>query len=344
MKNSFQSGLCLLAMLVFSVGVFAQDSLADNMLVYQRSVGGWPKHISNVKVDYTKSLTPDQKTAIQNDKLRKDATIDNGATTKEIRYLVKAFAKTGNRNYLSAAEKGVRYLLTMQYENGGFPQFFPDTSIYRSQVTYNDNAMINALNILWDVAHRTAGFDVFDVSLQKPAAAAIDKGIDCILRTQIMVKGKLTGWCSQYNRRTLQPENARSFELVSISGMESVGIVKFLMKIESPSPVTQKAITSAIDWFIASKIAGFKYVDVEDASKPKGKDRIIQPDASSTIWARFYDIETNKPFFTGRDGKKKWDLMEIDHERRIGYAWYGTWPAELLEKEYPKWKAKNKIL
>jgi hypothetical protein len=31
----------------------------------------------------------------------------------------------------------------------------------------------------------------------------------------------------------------------------------------------------------------------------------LVPDKNATIWARFYDIETNKPFFSGRGGIKK---------------------------------------
>ncbi len=91
---------------------------------------------------------------------RNDATIDNSATTKEIRYLVTGYKKWHNKSYLDAAEKGIRYLLKMQYPNGGFPQFYPDSSGYRNQITFNDNAMVNALNILWDVAHRSNDFDV----------------------------------------------------------------------------------------------------------------------------------------------------------------------------------------
>jgi Pectic acid lyase len=58
-------------------------------------------------------------------------------------------------------------------------------------------------------------------------------------------------------------------------------------------------------------------------------------------WARFYEIETNTPIFADRDGVKKYDLAKIGYERRNGYAWYGTWPQRLLEKEYPAWKEKR---
>src|SRR5207249_2782920 len=137
-------------------------------------------------------------------------------------------------------------------------------SLYRSEITYNDDAMINALNVLWDVAHKANGFEVVDASLVKPSEKAVEKGIDCILKTQVKVKGKLTVWCAQYNKNTLQPANARSFELISLSGSESVGIVEFLMKIEKPSPAVIQAINSAVEWFQQSRIDGYKYVDVKD--------------------------------------------------------------------------------
>jgi hypothetical protein len=31
-------------------------------------------------------------------------------------------------------------------------------------------------------------------------------------------------------------------------------------------------------------------------------------------------------------------MAAIEHERRVNYAWYGDWPAALLEREYPEWK------
>ena len=34
-------------------------------------------------------------------------------------------------------------------------------------------------------------------------------------------------------------------------------------------------------------------------------------------------------------------LSQVALERRTGYAWYGYWPARILEKDYPMWKNKN---
>jgi len=316
---------------------------ADNMLLYQRAIGGWPKAVEEVKVDYTKQLSEAEKKKTRADSLRKDATIDNSATTKEIRFLVNAYQQTGDRRYLHAAEKGIRYCLKAQYANGGWPQYYPDSSSYRAQVTYNDNAMVNVLQILQDIVEQKNNFNLVDSSLVAPAANAVAKGITCILKTQIIVNDTLTAWCAQYNHKTLQPEMARKFELVSLSGMESAGIVSFLLRLPNPTPEIKRAIQAAIAWFESVKIKGYVYKDIIDTTMPNGKDRVIVPAANAVLWARFYEIPSNKPFFTGRDSIRKYRLTEIEHERRVGYAWYGTWPEKILVKEYPAWKKKNLI-
>jgi PelA/Pel-15E family pectate lyase len=96
-----------------------------------------------------------------------------------------------------------------------------------------------------------------------------------------------------------------------------------------------------VEWFEKSAINGYKYVEIPEPSLPKGKDRVLQPDPGSTLWARFYDIQTNRPFFCGRDGVKKWNVADIEYERRTGYTWYGTWAQDLLARKYPEWKKKN---
>lgn len=317
--------------------ISAVDAVAENMLVYQRAIGGWPKAINDIKVDYKKALTPAERKFIIADSLKNDPTIDNGATTKEIRYLVGAYKKTKNEKYLKAAEKGIAYLLRAQYATGGWPQYYPDFSSYRSQITFNDDAIVNVLNIMQDIVEGAKNFEVVDPALIPKAKLAVELGIGCIIRTQIKVNGVLTGWCAQYNHNTLKPEMARKFELVSISGQESVGILKFLMRQKNPSQEIITAIKAGIEWLESVKIKGFKYVDVDAPNEPKGKDRIIVPDVNSTIWARFYEIGTNRPFFSGRDSDKKYDLRQIEVERRTGYGWYGTWPATLLLIDYPNW-------
>ncbi len=326
------------------------DPIAENMLLYQRSNGGWPKHFQgDKKVDYKKQLTEDERKELQAGFAEGiDATIDNDATTKEIRYLAKAFKQTQNKTYLKAAEKGIEYLLKAQYGNGGWPQFYPDFSLYRSEITYNDNAMINVLNVLLDVVRKTNDMEVVvadlgkvDTSYIHRCSLSVERGVDCILKTQLKQNGKLTAWCAQYDAKTLQAAKARMYELPSLSGAESVGIVRFLMRIDNPSNEIIAAINGATGWFNKVKITGYKFIDIKAPNEPSGRDRVFVPDSTGgVIWARFYDLDTNEPFFSGRDSQRKKTIAEVENERRIGYAWYGNWPEKLLTTEYPAWRAK----
>ena len=317
----------------------ATDSIAERMLLYQRNNGGWPQPGGD-KINYTIPLTPAQKDRLADEKNRLDTTIDDDATTREISHLVTAFKTTRNEAYRSAAERGIRYLLTAQQSNGGWGQFYPDSSSYRKQITYNDNAMINVLWVMKHVADGTNDFDVVNKKLIPDAQKAVNQGIECILNTQVVQHGTLTAWCAQHDRNTLKPAKARAFELPSLSGSESVGIVEFLMAIDHPSDRIKQAIRAATAWLDSVKLVGIATKTVADASQPKGKDVLVVQDPSSTVWARFYELDTNKPFFAGRNSEKKYALADIENERRAGYGWYGTWPAKLLSKEYPKWEKK----
>jgi PelA/Pel-15E family pectate lyase len=318
------------------------DSIADKMLLTQRKSGGWPKHIHEQAFEYENVWTKAFIEAVTVGTTNEDATIDNDATVREIRYLIKAFKKTQNKKYLDAAETGIKYLLAMQYANGGFPQFFPDTSGYRKHITFNDNAMLNALRILNDISVGSPGFEVVDTTLKTKATMAVQKGIACILKTQIIVNGKPTVWCAQHDRVTYLPAKARSYELPSFSAAESVDIVRFLMEIKNPSPEIKMAVKGAADWLMKATILDFKIQRITDPTQPKGRDVVLLPAAGARLWARFYDLNTGEPFFCGRDGIKKKRLSDIENERRVGYAYYGTWPEKLLDVTFPQWLFRNK--
>lgn len=108
MRTIFLYQAMFFVSLLLTFAAYGQDAVADNMLLYQRGIGGWPKHINEVKVDYTKALFAEEKKDLLADKYGHDATIDNGATNKEICYLVKAYKIPGNKACLKVAEKGIR--------------------------------------------------------------------------------------------------------------------------------------------------------------------------------------------------------------------------------------------
>lgn len=313
------------------------DTVAENMLLYQRKNGGWPKHFNKEKTDYHRTLTAEELNELKSGyESSIDATIDNNATTKEIRYLAKAYKRSSDQRFLKAVEKGIEYLLDAQYPNGGWPQYYPDFSSYRSEITYNDNAMINVLNVLVDVLERDNHMEVVNSSYYKNCAAAVKLGISCILKTQIKQGKKLTAWCAQYDAKTLKPAKARAYELPSLSGGESVGILRFLMRMPADKKIIA-AVKGGVEWFKKVTIEGYQYEEIKTS---EGRDRVLTKKEGGVLWARFYDLKTNEPFFSGRDGQPKKTLAEVERERRIGYAWYVEAPEKLINEEYPKWANK----
>lgn len=309
---------------------------AENMLLWQRSNGGWPKEPYNDFSGYNREQTEAQRNNALHTKNNTDTTIDNDHTIGELRYLLSAYKTTNNPNYLVGAIKGIDYLFTAQYENGGWPQYYPDRSGYRHQITFNDNAMVNVMNLMWDITKGKNNTDVLDPTYMDKALAAFNKGIDVILKTQTTVNGKKAVWCAQHDEVSLLPATARSYELPSNSGSESVGIVRTLMLVENPSTEIIQAVNDAIAWFESAKL-------LDIATQKTADDVIVVSSPGNIMWARFYDLETNLPFFCGRDGIKKNTLAEIERERRTGYAWYGNWPKNIIGSEYSAWKSKHGI-
>lgn len=337
MKNSIT--VLLFALVTSNFFAQSKDSLAEKILIYQLPIGAWGKHlVGGTTVNYEMSI---DKNLLKKIKSTGDdhATIDNNATTKEINILVKAYKNTKNPAYLSAAEKGINYLLTMQYENGGFPQYYPNKQIYRKQITYNDNAMINALTVLYNIVEGKNDFDEVNSELKVKSKTALKKGIECILKNQVLQNGIPTIWADQYDEITLQPAKARAFEPVSLATGESVGIVRFLM-MQPITPEIEKSIKSAVKWFRENKIEGYSYKVVKENKKTI---RVLAEEKGSVIWARFYDLNTNKPIFGDRDGSVKSNYNEISEERRNGYSWYIDFAGKLLDKDYPKWLTSNHL-
>ena len=307
---------------------------ANNILLHQRNTGGWPSNY-----DRDAKLSETQRKQLQPDKAKNDSTIDNGATHREIRILAKSYHRIGNQQFRDAAVTGIKYLLQAQYDNGGWPQRFPRPSSYHQHITYNDDAMIGVMNLFHDIVQGSDDLKFVSGDIRRQCDQALQRGLQCILKTQIRVDGRLTAWCAQHDAKTLAPAKARSYELPSISGNESVGIVRYLMKIEDPNNDVVAAIEGAISWFESAQLKGLRQVKVEAPAAPNGRDIKVIPDPTAPpLWARFYDLQTQQPIFCSRDGIPKKTIAEISHERRNGYSWLGTYAAELLLKHYPPWK------
>ena len=327
---------------ILSTAVYAQqDSIAEKMLLYQLDNGAWPKQLVDKSVvDYNKPITPTLLQLIQDTGIQQ-ATLDNQATSREIQYLVKAYNKNQQPSYLKAAERGISYLLSAQYENGGFPQYYPNTSLYRAEVTFNDGAMIQAMHILFNIAYQEQGFDIFWEKFGTKATEALDRGTSCILKTQVNTRSGLSIWAQQYDQNTLEPAAARNFEPASLSSFESVDIVRFLMRLPLNAEI-EKAVKSAISWLEQHDLEGYRFERTVDPLTNQEKRELIA-DKDAVVWPRFYDLKTELPIFADRDEQIYSSFEELSEERRNGYAWFGEWPDKLIKKEFPKWIKKHNL-
>ena len=294
--------------------------IADNVLSWQSPQGGWPKNTSTMSQAFSGS--PDD--------LR--GTFDNGATVDELRFLARAFRATGDRRCERAFLTGFDHILEAQYPTGGWPQYHPPGRGYPRHITFNDSAMIRLMIFLREAA-TSSDYEFVDATRREVALGAVERGIECILKCQIVVDGKRTAWCAQHDEVDYRPRPARTYELVSISGGESVGILRFLMSLDDPSPEVARAIEAGVAWFESVKLTGIRLTSID------GNRVIVEDPDAPPLWARFYEIGTNRPIFSGRDGIKKYSMAEIEAERRNGYAWYGRW-GQSLASEYAEWRTK----
>jgi len=102
-----------------------------------------------------------------------------------------------------------------------------------------------------------------------------------------------------------------------------------LMSLANPDPAIVEAVHAAVAWFQAHSIQGYSYDDQE----------LKKVDGAAPLWARLYEIGTDRPIFSNRDGKKRYDWNELT-DRRKGYAWYSQEPAKVIAS-YPAWAASH---
>ena len=314
--------------------------IANNILLFQKDNGGWPKNYDMLAI-----LTDEQRNAVLKSKGELNTTFDNGTTHSQIDYLAKVYSITKEEKYKESCISGIKFILSAQYPNGGWPQFYPDTSGYRKYITFNDGAMIGIMKLLQKFAEDAPQFSFLNSELRQKVKVAFDKGLDCILKCQIKEGNKLYVWCQQHDNVTLLPQNARTFEPASICNGESSGIVLLLMSIKNPNEKIINSIQSAVKWFNDSKILGLKVKEipaprVEYKYRTTSSDKVIEKDPlAPPIWTRYYELGTHKPLFCNRDGKPVYSLDQVERERRIGYGWYIYTPQEVLNK-YIDWQKK----
>jgi PelA/Pel-15E family pectate lyase len=317
----------------------ADRALANNMLTWQLPHGGFYKNgVAAYGAAWNGSAARSGWTGANGVEL---GTIDNDATVTEIMFLADVYARSGTTTYRDGARRALDFILTMQYPSGGFPQVYPARTgaTYSNEVTFNDDAMARALVLLLEVTRQVAPLagDLFTADQRTRAATAITKGVGYILAAQIAQGGVKTVWCAQHDPTSYVPLGARSYELASKSGSESVGIIGFLMT-QPQTPELAAAVHAAIAWFKNPAVAKVNTAYVSRPSSSTDDNyNPIQSRSGSTMWCRFYDVTQDRCFFSGRlptddppGNGKQYDIMLIEPERRYGYQWGGAYGTRLF--------------
>lgn len=301
---------------------FASDSatkLADAVLTHQTPSGGWSKRSEM-------SLPRPRGTSYysESDGWHYIPTLDNGATTSQLAFLQRVAMASGQPRHVQAYRRGISFLLAAQQPNGCWPQSFPLEGGYHDAITFNDDVSVLALRRLGEAADSLNPLP--GAGLRDSARAGEQRGVGCLVRTQVEAKGVRTVWGQQHDPFTLEIVPARGYELAGLSGRESAGIMTYLMTVKVPGPDIVAAVHAAADFFRANVLRARRY-DVRTGPEA-GTD-------TDSTWARLYEIGTNRPIFANRDGRRLYDWNELT-DRRTGYAWFGREPETPL-KRYVQW-------
>ena len=294
--------------------------VADIVLSFQTPSGGWSKHVDMTR----RPRQTGESYYSESDGWHYIATIDNGATTGQMRFLSTVIDGAGQSPHRAGFLRGLEYLRRAQFPNGCWPQVYPLEGGYHDAAAFNDDATVNVLRVLRDVSWGRMAW-VPEADRQR-ATQMLDRGIECILESQVIVNGKRTAWGQQHDPLTLTPVGARSYEPPSLSGRESAGIAELLMTLRSPNETVVTAVHAVVDWFRETAVRGYEY-DFERGLTVKA--------GAGPLWARMYEIGTNRPIFSNRDGVIRYDWNELT-DRRTGYAWFGEEPKAVLER-YERW-------
>jgi PelA/Pel-15E family pectate lyase len=314
--------------------------IADTILLYQRADGGWKENEDPARI-----LDDDTRARFAEEAKQSGGSFDNRNIYTQLDYLATAWAITGDARYRDGSLRGLEFTLAQQIPScGGWPHTVPARESYHPHITLADDVTAGVLGTLRNVLDDRARYAFVDAATLARVRDAVTRGDDCLLRLQVRQGDRLTGWAGQYDATTLQPAQGRKFELPSITGQETVGVVRYLMSIPSPSPAVIAAVDGAVEWLRRVELKGWR-IETFDAPPEQfryhasDKDRRLVADAKASTWARFHDLADNSAVLADREGHRLARYDEVTRERRTGYEWYGNWPRALLKTEYPRWRA-----
>jgi PelA/Pel-15E family pectate lyase len=328
-------------------GTLEARHVADVIVSFQTPAGGWSKNLdmsgevrargqSYTPDNLSKHPGPDDFDAPKDPHWNYVGTLDNDATNTELHFLALVSGATSDaagKPYRASFLRGIRYLLAAQFPNGGWPQVWPLEGGYHDAITFNDNAVTESAETLTAVAEGAGNYAFVPAELRRQAATSASHALECILATQVIVKGQRTVWAQQHDALTLAPVAGRNYEPAALSSGESADVLMYLMKLEHPSPPVVAAVNAGAAWLKSKAIMGQQWVGGRGDAKGR---HLEAKSGAGPIWARYYSITTGLPVFGDRDKTIHDDVSELSTERRNGYAWYSGGPQQALDA-YATW-------
>jgi len=248
----------------------------------QRKVGGW---------DHRVDVGHLQKNADRVTRKSGNCTMDDNITQGALSFLMDIDTVIERQWLKESIELGLDYLMESQFENGGWPQWYPLRGGYHDYYTFNDNTINDCIRVMMK-AHKQYG------NLEYLWTAK--EGGNFIIRSQ--VPNPQAGWAQQYNH-DLEPAWARDFEPAGVCGAATGRNIKTLVDLYlyTNDETYLQPIPYAIAWLKRSKI-------------------------DDSTWARLYEVGTNKPIYGDRTIGDTiiYEYEEVSREERTNYGWQGS--------------------
>lgn len=288
---------------------------ADTIAALQNEDGGFAVLPDNFEMAQTGASLGSLKGA---------SSIENGATTAELKYLAKYITenKPEDSKYQDAFIKGIKFLLSTQLDNGGWTMQPNGGSGFNGNIEVGNSAMTEVLTLLSDIAVLNNQNYVFARKAMNVDAikSAVEKGNDFIVASQISNNNKKAGWASQYDKAG-KVTMGRTYERASVSSYTTKAVVDYLMTIHNPSQAVKDAVESAYSWLKDVKIADKEQEVVKDTSMNNGFD-VYFVDGNGTWASNYVYDEANdsyRPLYSDVDPTRAdqkyvnvYDLFNLD--------------------------------
>ncbi|HYR08056.1 MAG TPA: pectinesterase family protein, partial [Longimicrobium sp.] len=149
---------------------------------------------------------------------------------------------------------------------------------------------------------------------------------DCILRTQVMVDGRRTGWATRLEPLTLAPIPVDAREPAGLSARETPVVLGFLMPYETNDPRVAAAVRGGAAWMRETMLWGL----LRGPQAAPDRTRSAEP-----LWARVYEFGSNRTIFADSAGSVRHGLPPRADSAGVD-PWLIGWPAATLA-QYDEW-------